>query len=80
MDSCHKQEDNSLPRLNTIMTQTQNRDFQIFLQLKFPPGLHVTQPYSKQDFKKMITMNDIYSHFINILIIILCLLGLLDNF
>ena len=80
MDSCHKQEDNSLPRLNTIMTQTQNRDFQIFLQLKFPQGLHITQPYSKQDLKKMITMNDIYSHFINILIIILCILGLLDNF
>ena len=75
MDSCHKQEDNSLPRLNTIMTQTQKRDF---IAIKI--SARITQPYSKQELQIMITMNDIYSHFINILIIILCILGLLNNF
>ena len=75
MDSCHKQEDNNLPRLNTIMTQTQKRDF---IAIKI--SARITQPYSKQELQIMITMNDIYSHFINIFIIILCILGLLNNF
>ena len=62
MDSCHKQEDNSLPRLNTIMTQTQKRDF---IAIKI--SARITQPYSKQELKKMISKElflfSFYQHF-----------------